>query len=671
MLVAERVKETKSPDRDNREGNRVLSLCLLFAGIILLLHWSKVLPADRVFSLGKATVVASTIEQKEYLLTVPFHGDATRFVLMGDGQKVELKKNPANSKLTQNNYVIENGVLCWKQAAPPAKHYDLIATQPYKWSLYAAIVSFFLAALIAAPELRNMARSVVLFANKNIARLIGAVKRLRDACKPAFHSNSSSTLPASPKANWTVIASCTVVLALMIYLNTGTLSPLNLFSPLIVDVGISPVNMDHDFHRAVYFLVDGHGSEVVEPYKMLFRRVLYSWLAYPFMKQFGFILGGTIASFILNITSFVICCAYATTRWGRRAGIWAAILLCCYPGCAYYGGLPYCYGLIVPSSLLCAIGLSELERTNSVRTTSLLSLMLGVLCLGYDLLGFLLPAVTILLCLRKEFRKLVVSVLCLCSPLAVWCVFIFNLCGSGALVNSNTSVFANAVYSWLHLYKPDVFLQVVTSIPAGIGSVAHVFLFSTFGFLPTLFLISALSSIFMKDTKLSVAESVFIACSLALCFAAAISPTCESSGFARSALGEWQLKGNWAVRVYQPMFAMFILFLARKFSTLKHASPGWRLILYPALILCLCGNFLTGFGTFLNNPLGLSSTLYYEFNPAGEQDRLQWNLATYGRLPIGFFNQAKALDTQKNSDSAGASSIATIRRMVKPLGLEH
>src|SRR5439155_26718917 len=192
--------------------------------------------------------------------------------------------------------------------------------------------------------------------------------------------------------------------AVGVWFSSGTMAPyaVTLPRPLIIKPCNYLVNTDQPHFESTYLMLQGAPPQQWK-YSVVLRRTLFPLLAYPLMKLWGFLVGGVIASLIIQVAVFASFVIWARRRIGPAAA-WAAIpLLATYPGIYYWAGLPYCYAAIVPASLGATMLVYELQSADSYRRVGLLSLLLGILFLAYDLLPYFAPAAMLVLALRRKF----------------------------------------------------------------------------------------------------------------------------------------------------------------------------------------------------------------------------------------------------------------------------
>ena len=130
---------------------------------------------------------------------------------------------------------------------------------------------------------------------------MGAIRR--PAAPPAPRLETASTAPDRHRRHF---LAALVVFALGLYFTTGTLTPYAITSlPRAEPPHGYLYNTDHPHFATLYKFLDGAPRSEWDG-AILFRRILYPVLAYPFMKAMGFELGGTIAGLLINLAAFVV-----------------------------------------------------------------------------------------------------------------------------------------------------------------------------------------------------------------------------------------------------------------------------------------------------------------------------------------------------------------------------
>ena len=430
--------------------------------------------------------------------------------------------------------------------------------------------------------------------------------------------------PISPW-RWHVIGAGLVFIA-GLYCNTGTLAPYaNTFESLVDPTTGYLYNIDHQVFRMLYDFVNG-GDRSLWDHALLLRRILYPVLAWPFMRLGGFEWGGVIASLVFNAVGFLVSIHLIRARIGERGARFAAWLLALYPGAAYWAGLPYTYVMIFPCSMLLMLGLMQLSATDRWSNLIFVSVGMGLAYLAYDLAPFFIPATLLTLAWQRRWLPLLTTAALQVTPTILWlvCLKVVFLQSS---VNSNTSALGVIIQSYLHPGDPAEWWALAARAP-DIGW--DVFFGANFIFLPALFLAVLAFNAITSRIKLTVAESALLVAALGLFLFSNLAPNFSA---------EWKLRGAWISRLYQPVFPVFIIFLARWWQCLPSLSRAKSILIGTTLLAAAAGNVLIIFGPIADNPLHVSGEAFYRFYT--HTDQLWWhpyemNLKQYGRRPLGF-----------------------------------
>lgn len=453
-----------------------------------------------------------------------------------------------------------------------------------------------------------------------VLSLVGLWRGMRGAA-PAAAS------PAPAAGRWRLhLAGISAVLLAGIYCNTGTLAPYATTGVPQVDPETGYLyNVDHLEFRALFNFVDGADRSQWE-HGLLLRRILYPVLAWPFMHAFGFKSGGLLANFVLNWAGLMLALAWLRRRVGERGAVLAGWLLALYPGAAYWGGLPYLYALIFPLSLLLTVGLAELAEASDPRRILVLSLAMGVACLGYDFIVFYLPASLLVLAARRAWRLAAIAVVAQVLPLAAW-LGVLRYGAALPVLNSNTGIYGAVVAGYLDPAAYRGWLDTVTIVPAAAG---HVWFGCNFQFLPALFLLVLALNPLTSRVRPGSAELAVLATAAVLFLFTNLAPEQDL---------QWNMRGSWISRIYQPVFPALVLFTARWWQHLPEPAPAGRWSLRCLLGAVLLGNALIVFGSLLGNPLRLPEEAYYRFYTHTDTILIrpyESNLREHGRHPWGF-----------------------------------
>jgi hypothetical protein len=398
------------------------------------------------------------------------------------------------------------------------------------------------------------------------------------------------------------------------------------------------LNTDHVHFEACFLMLDGAPREQWD-YSIYLRRILYPLLAYPLMKAAGFLVGGVITSAIIQLAAFVAFIVYVRRRVGERAAYAAMGLLATYPGIYYWAGLPYCHAMIVPVCLLGMMILCELERDGvTTRRAAVLTLLMGVLFLAYDLLPIFGPAALIVLVLRKRFAAAAVALPMLVLPTIV------NHLTLDALFdlpfrNKNTQTYFDILQAWMHpLSNPSHWGHLLKGVPRDL---VRNYFGSNFLFLPWLFLILLVLNRFTTRIRLTLAEKALLGMTALLFAFINLAPPTPG----------WQFRGSGIPRIYQPMFAAMVMFAVRMAARApaphpdplpkgKGVEPRWWLtgLIGAAALL----NAAVVLGPVLH--LKLADEVYFAFYRHARRPMLTTHLDTFGRRPLGFCDESITIE---------------------------
>ena len=419
----------------------------------------------------------------------------------------------------------------------------------------------------------------------------------------------------------TFLAGLSVFLA-GLYCNTGTLAPYALTHLPIVDPGTGyAYHIDHPQHRATYELLRGSDRELWED-SVLLRRILYAILAWPFTIGLGFEVGGVLAGLFWNLIGFGAWVWWVRARWGEAVAMKALWLGALYPGAAYWGGLPQVYVLIFPLTLCLAMALHELAERKERRFTHALSLGMGIGYLAYDLFVFFTPATLLVLAARRRWSDIPFSLWWQLLPLAAWVSWLqFGLGVTPA--NSNTTVYTSIIQAyWQHGSFAST-VSALTILPEVLGDI---YFGANFLFLPALCLALLVGAVAGNQPRPALSELALCATMLVVFLFNNLAPDYDS---------KWPLRGTWIARLYEPILAVNLIWIARCW-----AAPAGKTWGRARAILCcsaLVMNALVVFGPVMSDPVGVSTRAYYRFyNHWFFHEQYRENLENLGRRPLGF-----------------------------------
>jgi hypothetical protein len=419
-----------------------------------------------------------------------------------------------------------------------------------------------------------------------------------------------------------------LVLLLGIWANTGTLAPYGatLDHPLVWEPCRFLLNIDHYHFKATFLMLDGAPREQWE-FSVVLRRILYPLIAYPFMKLLGFGAGGLVVNALLAVGALMVFWRALQRRFAAPlspVGLW---LLATYPGFFYWAGLPYAYAVIVPFSLLSLVLLWRVWELSTWREALLCGLALGVLFTGYDLLPFFGTAAILLLLYRRLWGPCAVLAVAQVIPLAL--VLAMLQWHYGVPVrNSNSEAYAKVLGSYFSPIDPQKWGELLLNLP---GVLADNFLYSNFLFLPLLFVLClAAARALPRDLRLlAPPEAALLAATALLFLFNNAAPPYEG----------WSLRGVWIARLYQPMGAAMLAYLAAFFAHAPLLPRPWRLGTRAALALTLAVNAWIVFAPVTGHA-GFSGLIYNRFYRHGMPSAYAGNVREFGARPAGFCSTA-------------------------------
>ena len=456
-----------------------------------------------------------------------------------------------------------------------------------------------------------------------LAAALILLRRRARALAPPSAPVTPLLAPSSRAFGWHV-AGASVVFFAGLYFATGTLAP---YANTLLHAHVDPAtgylyNLDHSLHRTLFALVDGQPRELWQD-SLLLRRVLYGVLAWPWMKGFGYELGGVLFNLFANLLGFAAGVGLVHRHVGRRGAILAAWLLALYPGAAYWVGQPYSYALIFPLGIAAFWLLLELATARTARV-AILSLALGIIYLSYDFHAYFLPASLLLLLWHRRWGALALSAGLQVVPLALW---LWTL-KSGLRVpleNSNTAVYRELLSSF---FDPSTLTANLSRLAALPETAADVFFGANFLFLPLLAAVAWALDFSWKDFSRHRAVPALLVAGAAL-FAFCNLPPPHT--------GPWNLSGSWIARLYQPLFPALVFSVAWWWQQLPPRTRWSRRARIALVGAVLLGNTLICFGPAAGLPGHVAETAFYRFY---DHNDLHWsherNLRVFGRRPLGF-----------------------------------
>jgi hypothetical protein len=417
------------------------------------------------------------------------------------------------------------------------------------------------------------------------------------------------------------------LLALGIWLSSGTLAPYaaSLARPLVTEPCHYLVNVDDAHNIAPFFMLAGAPPESWQ-WSVVLRRILYPIAAFPFVRLAGFLVGGLIANILFSVAAQIGFASWIARKFGRPSGVAILWLLATYPGITYWAGLPYAYAAIVPASLFCMALLFRMDEASQIRDVIAAATMMGIAFLAYDLLPFFLPAASLILIVRRRYAWAAMTAVLATLPSLVVLAVLRAM--SVGVSNSNTTTYGAILGSYLHPIWSAEWAATLVRLPQILVSN---FLFGNFIFLPLLFIIVV---VMQRGKCLGAPELAVVASALALFLFNNLAPPYYG----------WQMRGEWIARLYQPLFVVILISVARAVAALPQSVA-----LKAFIVAAIIGNAAIVFGPITMTPFG--PWVYLRFYQHASAPFMLDNLRLYGRRPLGFCRTSHEGDDLPNTDT--------------------
>ncbi len=428
------------------------------------------------------------------------------------------------------------------------------------------------------------------------------------------------------------LAGASVLLALAIWLSSGTMSPYaaTYSFPIVSRPCGYLLNVDDPHHKAVFQMLDGQPRARWER-SVVLRRLLFPIFAYPFMKAGGYLTGGFVASLLWQLGGLCALAWHLRRRHGEAAAIAGSWLLAVYPGITYWAALPYAYVAIVPASIVLFILVEHLDERRGKAPAAAIAAAMGLLFTAYDLAPFFGMATVFLLLARRRFPDLAVAIPAMAAaPLAS--LLLLKLVFHAPITNPNTAIYASVLRAYLHPPGLGVWLHTVADLPL---LIVDNFLFSNMLFLPVGFLMVAALTV----RRLSPTEGAL---------GAAVALVFLFNNLAPPYPGYWQMRGIFIPRIYQPLGVALLVYCARAIADRRSLSPARGHLLLAAALFVFIGNASVAFGPIAHVPW--ASTVYHFFYRHASPTKMDENLARYGRRPLGFCDRTFDRDPDREAD---------------------
>jgi hypothetical protein len=390
-------------------------------------------------------------------------------------------------------------------------------------------------------------------------------------------------------------------------------------------------NVDHPQHEAAFLMLDGAPRERWQGSSVL-RRLLFPLVAYPFMKLGGFEVGGFVASLGCQLAALAALARHLRRRHGERAAVAGIWLTALYPGITYWAALPYAYAAIVPASIALFILLADLDERlagldgrRAIVLVMVRGAIMGVFFTAYDLSPFYGVAALLVLVRRRRFLELPAAAAGMAMAPALVSLLLVRRFHVG-WTNANTALYATVLGAYLHPPALATWARAIADVPLVL---VHNFFFSNMVFLPAAFLVLLAIT---RRRLAPVEAAVLVAVGLVFLF----------NNLAPPYPGRWQMRGDFSPRLYQPMFVVLIVYVARA-AAWAGAQPRAKSVLaLGAVVVAVAANATVAFGPIARVPwAGPIYAGFYLHSAPGTMDAV---LAVHGRRPLGFCRPSREHD---------------------------
>ncbi|MGC4119843.1 MAG: hypothetical protein QM765_35760 [Myxococcales bacterium] len=422
-----------------------------------------------------------------------------------------------------------------------------------------------------------------------------------------------ATRPRGGKRFWAALCAATLLLGTLCWLSTGTMAlyAATLAHPWEIDGRI--LNYDHWGYVNTYRFVSGDW-EGVPKNNLVGHRVLLFAVAHPLIKWLGFYVGGVLTALALNLVAFVAFVLFVRREWGPTAAYVAMALLCGWPGITFWVGSPYAHAIVVPCVLGIAMLGHALLKAQSTLRVLLLSLGIGVLFTGYDLLNFFLPAILLVLLVRRRFLHAALAFVAMAIPPAVVQAFL-----RAHDIETNSVMYRTVLGAWLHPGDLKAWWDYLKLAPLVL---VQNFFRASFLVLPALFVGLYAWGRWRLRFRLAEFEWAVLLAALAIFLFNNLAPSYD-----HLAAPNGRIRGYDFARLYLPIFVVLVLYVARLAAFLEDRSK--RAILGAAVSLCLACNVAICLSPVLRSKVLLA--LYVGDAATAVYD----NTGKYGRRPLG------------------------------------
>jgi hypothetical protein len=203
------------------------------------------------------------------------------------------------------------------------------------------------------------------------------------------------------------------------------------------------------------------------------------------------------------------------------------------------------------------------------------------------------------------------------------------------LANENSRFYGTILSAYAHPRSLAIWARHVAPV---FETLFKVFFFSNFTFLPALFLIALVTNLITRRPRMERTERWVLLTAVGLFLFINLAPAYKE---------RWQFHGWGVARIYQPVFGVMLLYVARTaqafFDERQHAKTPrkdlvpWRLGVLAFIPLCTLVDASIALGPVTLNPL--AEWAYHRFYMNARAPQMRHNLALFGRRPLGFCNR--------------------------------
>lgn len=424
----------------------------------------------------------------------------------------------------------------------------------------------------------------------------------------------------STNKNFAISLICALIILLVqMYLNTGTLSAyaVTLQNPFEMEGYI--VNYDYAHYQCNYNFIIG---ESVDKWGggWVLRRELFYIISFPFFKLFGFYIGGLLSAFVITLTSFYFFIKFVYKNIGTRAAYVTMILLSTYPGIMYWIGSPFAQVMIVPCCCWIYAIMWEMKQTDNLKKHIVYLFIISIMFTAYDLFVFFYPAILLIYLKHYQWKKVFVSLPIMIIP-QILIVLWLKSSGATNISSDNSGLYLTIIKSYFHIKDFSSWLEILELVPK---ILINNFLDSNFLFLPILFLIILVWGLFKKFALNEIETSILFFALMVFLF----------NNLAPWYVAEFQMRGAWIARVYQPIFVVMLMYIVRFSASINDNKPFHAKYLIGLVTLCACLNLIINFGGVFGSKFTERS--WYRFYQHSPPNTMTENLKKFGVRPIGF-----------------------------------